>query len=95
MAIRALARRHGVRSRECKVHERVIKGCRLPGHGRVALRAIRREIRRDVTRVRRSLKIFEVTTDTGRTRQVVVIVDVAVDALPRRHSVPAAQREPH
>ena len=44
-------------------------------------------------RIRRSLEIFQVTADTRRARQVVVVAGVAVGALARRYSVPTAQRE--
>ena len=53
------------------------------------------EVRRHVIWICCSLVILEVTRDTSRARQVVVIVQVAVDALPRRHAVPAGQRKSH
>ncbi len=58
MAIRTLPRRNGVRARQSKIHERVIESRGLPRHGRMALRAIRREIGSYVIRIRRALEIL-------------------------------------
>ena len=52
-----------------------------------------REVRGDVIRIRRSLKIFQVTADAGCDRQIVVIVHMALGALPRRNCVHACERE--
>ena len=65
-----------------------------PGAGRVALGTGLREVRGYVVRVRGALEVFQVTRNAGRIRQVVVIVDVAIAALPRRDRVCAGQREP-
>ena len=46
-----------------------------------------REIRRHVVRVRGALIILQVARHARRAVQVVVIVDVAIRALPRRHRV--------
>jgi len=53
----------------------------------MALRAVRRKIRRDVTRVRRFLEIWQVAANAGHAGQAVVIVGVAVGALPGRYGV--------
>ena len=45
--------------------------------------------------IRRALEIFQVAANAGRRGDVVVVVDVAVDTLPRWHGVPARQRKPH
>ena len=95
MAIAALARRHGVRSGECEINHRVIKGRRSPRQGCVALRAIGGEVRRNVIRIRRALKIFQVAANAGRAGQAVVVVDVTVDTLPRRYGVPTREGEAH
>ena len=68
----------------------MIKGRGCPRYGGVALRAVRREVRRDVVRVRSALEILEVTGYASRAGQVVVVVDMAIDALARRHGVSAA-----
>ena len=59
----------------------------------MALIAALREVRRDVVRVGRSLVVLQVAAYTGIGRQVVIIVDVAIRALPRRNSVHPGQRE--
>ena len=68
----------------------MVKGRGCPRYGGVALRAVRREVRRDVVRVRSALEILEVTVYASRAGQVVVVVDMAIDALARRHGVSAA-----
>jgi hypothetical protein len=94
VAIGALARRHRVQSRQRKPGAVVIEGCVQPGAGAVALLAGLREIRRDVIRIRRALEILQVAGHARRTRQVVVVVDVAIGALPRRHGVKSGQLKP-
>jgi hypothetical protein len=61
----------------------------------VALRTVRRKIRRGVIRIRGSLEIFQVTTDTGRAGQVEVVVNVTINALARRNRVTVHQRKSH
>jgi len=41
----------------------------------------------------RTLKILQVTANAVRACQVVVVIDVAVHALPRRYGVAASQRK--
>lgn len=89
MAIRALPRRHHVGAGEREVHHRVIEGRRGPGDRGMALRAVRREVCRGMIGIRCALEILQVTTDARRARQVVAVVDVAVDALARRHGMSA------
>ncbi len=59
----------------------------------MALVAGLREIRGHVVRIRGALIVLEVATHTGGRRQVVVVVDMAVGALTRRHGVQASERE--
>ena len=93
MAIRTLPRRHSVRSRQRESGAVVVEGRIQPG-SRVVTRGARlREVRRRVIRIRRTLVILQVTGDASRAVQVVVIVDVAIGALPRRHGVHSRQRE--
>ena len=46
-----------------------------------------REPASDVIRILGALIIAQVTADTGRIRNVVIVIDVAVGALARRHGV--------
>jgi len=59
----------------------------------VALIASLRKICRQVVGIGRSLIVLQVAAYTSCTRQVVVVVDVAVGALPRRYGVASAQRK--
>lgn len=59
----------------------------------VALITGLREAGRNVIGVCSSLIVLQVTRYAGRARQGVVIVDMAIDALPRWHGVQAGQRE--
>lgn len=69
----------------------MIEGRRSPRQSRVALCAIGGEVCRNVIRIRRALKIFQVAADACRAGQAVVVVDVTVDALPRRYGVPTRE----
>ena len=51
------------------------------------------EIRGGVIRIGRPLIVLQMTGHAGRARQVVVIVDVAIDALTRWHGVHTGKRE--
>ena len=87
VTIRTLPRRHRVRPGQYKIDHRVVKRCRSPRNRRMALRAVRRKIRRNVIRIRSPLEIFQVATDTRGAGQVEVVIDVTIDTLPRRHRV--------
>ena len=71
----------------------MVKGCRLPCSGVVARLASLRESAAHVVRIRGALEIFQVTRHAGRAGQVVVVADVAIDALARRHGVRTRQNE--
>lgn len=94
VAIAALPRRHRMGTCQSKIHHGVIEGRRRPCDSGVALRAVGWEIGRDVIRVRRALKILQVTVNARRAGEVVDIVRVTVDALPWRDGMSAGQREP-
>jgi len=66
---------------------------RRPATGRVTDFASLWEILGDVIRVLGSLVVLQVTRDASRVRDVVVVVDVAVGALPGRNGVQPGQRE--
>ena len=95
MAVQADAWRIGVRVRQRKADRRVIESRRLPGTGVVAGLTGLREAAGDVIGIRRSLEIAQVATHTGGARQVVVVVDVAVQADPWRIGVRVCQRKAH
>ena len=95
VAVRAQPWRHGVRVREHKSCRRVIKLTVSPQHGVVTLFAGLREVCGNmIHRRQRGLIVLQVARHARRAGQVVVIVDVAVRAQPRRHSVRIAQHKP-
>jgi hypothetical protein len=71
----------------------VIKGCIRPVARAVALLAGLRETRCDVVRIRRALEILQVATHACRGSDGVIVVDVAVGALPRRYCVHSREGE--
>ena len=93
MAVSALPRRRRVRARERESSAVVVEGRIQPGSRVVALVAGLREIRRHVIRVRRSLEVFQVTGNAGRAGQVVIVIDVAIGALPRWNRMHAGEGE--
>ena len=72
----------------------VVEGGIQPAGGVVTLLTGLREIRRHVIRIRRALEIFQVAGHARGARQVVIAVDVAVGALPRRNRMRAGESEP-
>ena len=94
MAVDTLSRRYGVHARELKTSGRVVEHSVGPEHRVVARFAGRREADRDVIhRSRRIVIVGLVARDARCVRQVVVVIDVAIGALPRRRSVRSGQRE--
>ena len=95
VAVCTLPRRNRVRTRQRKTRFRMIESRRLPGCGGVAGFASLGESPAHVIRVRGSLEILQVTRHAGRAGQVVVVVDVAICALPRRNGMRASQYKIH
>ena len=93
MAVGALAWRHRVPSRQREASGAVVKRRIGPGTRAVALGTGLRKIRAHVIRIGGALEILQVTRNARRVGQVVVVVDVAVRALPRRHRVSTGQWE--
>ena len=71
----------------------MIEGGRLPGSRGVALLAERGKPGRYVIRIAGVLKVLLVAGIACRAGQIVVVVDVAIDASSRRVRVPARQRK--
>lgn len=93
MAIGALTRRHGMRSRQCEAGSGMVEYRIRPQHRVMALLAGLREPRRDVVGIRRRLIIFQVATYARRGGDVVIAIDVAIGTQPRRHGVSPGKRE--
>lgn len=93
MAVRANPRRVGVRICQREAHRGVIERRRLPGDRRMALLTGLRKTSRDVMRICSRLKILQVAGDAGCGCQVIVVVDMAVLANPRRIGMRIRQRE--
>ena len=73
----------------------VVVECRVqPGRSAVARFASLRKVRGNMVWIRRPLEILQMACNARSTTQVVVVVEVAVRALPRRHSVQAGERKP-
>jgi len=71
----------------------VIEIRRLPGGCRVTGFASLREAALDVIWILGALVVLQVTGHAGGLRNVVVVVDMAIGALPRWHSMLTGQRE--
>ncbi len=89
VAIRALPRRYAVGTGERESGFRVIKLRGLPCRGVVASLTGLGESAGDVIWVRCVLKILQVAGHASHGGQVVIVVDVTVGTLPRRHGVSA------
>jgi hypothetical protein len=71
----------------------MVEGRGLPGRRVVAGLASLGESAGHVIGIRGALKVLQVARNAGGAGQVVVVVDVAVGALPRRHGMSAGQGE--
>ena len=70
----------------------MVKGCVQPRCGVVAARAILREARQAVVRIRRAIEIREMTADAGGARRRKVVICVTLRAIQLR--VGAGEGEP-
>ncbi len=94
VAVGTQARRHRVRARQSKSSSGVVERTIGPQHRVVAGFASRREACRDMVHRRQGVGVIVlVARDAGCTGQVVVVVNVAVRALTRRHGVRSRQHE--
>jgi len=89
MAIGTLPGWNHVRTGQRKTGAAVVERRVEPGRRVVTGVARLGKVRGRVIRVRRSLEVLEVARNARGGRQVVVVVDMAIDALPRRHRVHA------
>ncbi len=95
VAVGAGARRNGMCARQDKVHQRVIEGRRRPGNGGMALLAGCWEISGCVAGITRVLKVRKVARYASRAGQVVIVIDVAINALPGWNRVSSSQWKPN
>ena len=93
MAIDALARRHGVQAGQRERGLRVVKIRRLPSICSVARFAGLGEAQLHMIRVCRSGEVLQVARYARGDGQVVVIVDMAIGALARRHGMRSGERK--
>jgi len=93
VTVQAHARRIGVRVGQREADRVVVEGCRLPGAGVVALLAGLREISSHVIWILGALVICQVAAYTCSRSEVVVVVDVAVEADTRWIRMRVGQRE--
>ena len=93
VAVGARARGNRVRSGQGERRFRVVETCRLPRRSRVAEFASLGKAPGHVVRILRSLVIRQVAGYAGCVGQVVVVLLVAIGALPRGHGVHSRQGE--
>lgn len=93
VTIRTLPWRHRVGARQRESRIRMVKLSRRPGAGRMADLAGLREPTRHVIGVRRLIEIGKMARDACRSRQLVIVIYVAIGALPRWNCVLAGQRK--
>ena len=87
VAVRTLPRRNGVTACQRESGTGVVERRIHPVRGVVTCIASLREIGRHVVRIRRALIILQMARHACRAVQAVVVVDVAIGTLPRRHRV--------
>jgi hypothetical protein len=93
VAVRARPWRHGVRSGEGKRGLGMVERCRLPRRSGMADFATLREASRHMVRILRAGEVGLVASYTRRARQAVVVLLVAIRALPRRYRMHSRQGE--
>jgi hypothetical protein len=93
MAVGALSRRNSVRPCQREAGAAVVERRTGPCAGAVALRTSLRKARGHVVRIRGALEILEVTRYARRFAQIVVVINVAIRALPWWHHMRTGQRE--
>ena len=93
VAVCALARWNRVLGRQRETRFRMVKLCRRPGARRVAHFASLRETLLDVVRIGGALVVLQVARDARGLRQLVIVVDVAIRALPWWNGVLPGQWE--
>ena len=95
VTIEALTRRHRVRPSQSESGAGVVEFAVGPKHGVMAALARRGEVRGHVVhRAECRVVVGLMAAHAGSSGDVVVVVDVAVRTLPRRHRVRSSQREP-
>ena len=93
VTIGALPRRHSVCAGQREARLGMIKRGRLPSRSVVTGFARLREPALHMVGVRRAIEVRQVARNAGRRREIEIVVDVAIRALPRGHGVRARQRE--
>ena len=93
VAVRTLPWRHGMQSRQREGRLRVVELRWLPARRVMASFASLRKSSLLVIGIRRSLEILQVAGNASCRSDVVIVVDVAIGALPRRDGVRSIQRK--
>lgn len=93
VAVEAHTGRVGVCVGERETNGRVVEICRLPSTCRVAGLASLRKTARDVIWIRGALEVFQMAGNASGAAEVVVVIDMAVEADARRIGVRVSQRK--
>lgn len=94
VAVYALARWNGMRSRQREGRVVVVERRIRPHRSVVAQFALLRESSRYVSRIRGVLEIIQMARNASGAAQAVIVVDMAIRALPRRHGMSTSERKP-